>query len=91
MNKVTFVGFRGGDFPNCPLDPPLCTPGLFKLEWSGDGTVCLRPRTYFASHPRRPTKKKRSPTNRPNPATSKRPNDSTNAKTVSPSTPTSTY
>jgi len=25
VNKVTFVGFMGGDRPNHPLDPPLNT------------------------------------------------------------------
>jgi len=25
-NEVTFVGFCGGDHPNCPMDPPLVSP-----------------------------------------------------------------
>jgi len=27
LNKVTFVGFMGGDRPNPPLDPPLLLTG----------------------------------------------------------------
>jgi len=31
------------------------TPGLFKLEWSGNGMVCLCPKTYFCLSSREPS------------------------------------
>jgi len=36
VNKVTFVGFRGGDRPNRPLDPPMPSNIFFRCGWFGN-------------------------------------------------------